>query len=410
MTGGETPRLLTDDADGLHKVTVLRYDPANDRLLGGALDGSLVVVDALTGQRSARVATRMGAVQAVRPSPSGALAVALDATGHVMLWRPSDGMLLGLLGVEGARDAWWSDDATLWIANQGLERWEIGTAAPYRWEELGGVGTLAVSPDGLALAEGVGPYLTERTLSDGAVRRSARQHERVIKAAVYQDAETVLSVAAVGPTAFQRLGPGPDRVPPTAPGLRRLVSSDGFFFGADYGRGVHIWSGPEDVGHRVGLPQAVTDLVASNGEGWAIDGTGAVLRLSPEGRSVVPVAQVSGASALAMAKDGSRLGVYHAEQVALYHLPDLAPQAEWPVGPDLTALALSPDGGRLAVGYIDGHVALWSEQGLVWTAPGHTDRVSALTFVGDGIVSASWDASVRRWALDPLASVGASAR
>jgi hypothetical protein len=52
----------------------------------------------------------------------------------------------------------------------------------------------------------------------------------------------------------------------------------------------------------------------------------------------------------------------------------------------------------------NGYVALWSEQGLVWTAPGHTDRVSALTFVGDGIVSASWDASVRRWALDPLAS------
>jgi WD40 repeat protein len=69
----------------------------------------------------------------------------------------------------------------------------------------------------------------------------------------------------------------------------------------------------------------------------------------------------------------------------------------------VTTVAYSPDGKRLATGGDDKRVVLWNaETGLAIELPGHTDRVTKVTFSPDGAIlaSASYDTTIRLYGTD----------
>ncbi len=103
---------------------------------------------------------------------------------------------------------------------------------------------------------------------------------------------------------------------------------------------------------------------------------------------------------------GEGLAVATADHVSLYSTDRFIQGATWAVHDGLTALAVAPRWGTFATGHGDGVVALWSAEdgSLRWSAPGHSDLVSTLTYLRDDqLLTGSWDGTVRRWAMDPLA-------
>jgi WD40 repeat protein len=72
------------------------------------------------------------------------------------------------------------------------------------------------------------------------------------------------------------------------------------------------------------------------------------------------------------------------------------------VGPEISDLAISPDGKRLVSGQWDGNAYVWDLQSgkVIETLSGHTDWVDSLSFSADGILaSGSMDGSIRTWRL-----------
>ncbi len=80
--------------------------------------------------------------------------------------------------------------------------------------------------------------------------------------------------------------------------------------------------------------------------------------------------------------------------------PLLAQEPDTPNQVD--ALAWSPQGDKLAVGYADGTVKIWNASSLepVYTLQGHTDEVTSLAWKPDGsqLASGGFDTTVRVWA------------
>lgn len=404
---GRLSRLPEGDEAG-RVATVLVQDLAHGRLLGGDLHGVLRILDPDTGATVRQVDTHLDAIHAIDVSPSGALAAVVDDAGRVMLWRPSDGVDLGLLDTTGIRAARWHDDQTLWLAGETLERWTVAPdAAPYRWLEDGGVSAMSLSPTADRVAVGAGTSVLVRRLADGALQVRSDQHERVVKGLAFTESgDRVASGVAAGPDALEWLDPVSGEHAPSTQmdaGIRRLVrASDNRFVAADYGASLHTWRGPTGSARRLKLPSAAIELVASPLEGsvWSLDAAGSLYRADLTTGVVTAVTRTPGARVLALSTDGLRLAVATQRQVEVFELPTLTRVGGWAVHDGLTAMALDAHGDVVATGHGDGQVAVWAapDGTLTWTAPAHTDLVSQLLFTPDGgLVSGGWDGQVRRW-------------
>ncbi|MCA9570925.1 MAG: hypothetical protein KC656_23955, partial [Myxococcales bacterium] len=163
------------------KVVALALCPDAACLLLGTLRGRLVRVDLRTGREDRRLETGLEAIAELVVAPDGAHALAVDQRGATVLWRPDGAGHLGRTAASGVRHARWVDASTLELVTDALETWTVHPQArPYGWNEDGGIGALAVSPDGSTLAVGVGPHVVLRRLPDGAPLRASSLHGRVV--------------------------------------------------------------------------------------------------------------------------------------------------------------------------------------------------------------------------------------
>jgi WD40 repeat protein/predicted Ser/Thr protein kinase len=169
---------------------------------------------------------------------------------------------------------------------------------------------------------------------------------------------------------------------------------------------------------EVPFPPFVQRLsVAPAGDGWLLaaranegppsltlrDETGRVLHeiSTPEGRILH----------LALSEDRTRLAVVLANQkdeltLVIYDPSSGKERARWPIAlhPTIYALALSPDGTRVACGGDDAVVPVWDTRTGEKLAEcrGHKTKVLSVAFRGDGsrLLTASHDGTVRQWEWD----------
>src|SRR5262245_25549426 len=172
-------------------------------------------------------------------------------------------------------------------------------------------------------------------------------------------------------------------------------------------------SGNESPEHP--FPPFVQRLsIAPAGDGWLLaaraneglphltlrDETGRVLReIQPPGGRILH---------LTLSQDRTRLAVVSASEkddlsVAIYDPSSGKERARWPIDlhPMVFAVALSPDGTRVACGGDDRVVPVWDTQTgkMLAECRGHRSKVLSITFRGDGLrlLTTSHDGTVRQW-------------
>ncbi|MFO0748128.1 MAG: hypothetical protein U1F43_21090 [Myxococcota bacterium] len=196
---------------------------------------------------------------------------------------------------------------------------------------------------------------------------------------------------------------------PTTTNFSRVVArADGTLIAAGYGAIMtHIAPDGALAASQIADGGTLLDLAASD------DGR-SIAHLSSRGSVAVRAADgperiIAADRAIAIALDatGATLAIASPGSVARFDARrgDAlgAPIAAPSVG--LVALALSPDGSRVAAGTLEGRVLVWDAAGaLLMDGRAHTQRVSALAFTASGrhLISASWDGTAIRWDLGVL--------
>jgi WD40 repeat protein/predicted Ser/Thr protein kinase len=159
-----------------------------------------------------------------------------------------------------------------------------------------------------------------------------------------------------------------------------------------------------------GLVQMIS--VGRGGDGWLLaareggsrltlrDETGRVLRdIEPHGGRFLPIALSPDRRCLAavLADENDRLSL------AIYDPSSGKERARWPIDlhPIIFAMALSPDGTRVACGGDDRVVPIWDTRTGEKLAEcrGHKSKVLSISFRGDGLrlLTTSHDGTVRQW-------------
>ena len=331
----------------------LAYSPDGQLLATGTVDRSVLLLDASSGEPVAAPLTGLSSeVLSLAFSPDGHSLMAGDNSGLVLRWdifNPANPVQESVypIGI-------YNDPMMITMAS-GLRPMESGYFPPsiYLWNVPAsqqvnicncGVTSLAISPDGLTLAAGLG---------SGAVT--------LMNIASGQEIQTLAAYRGLGDT-FDSLMV-----------LDLAFSPDGkkLVLSTDYGS-IRIW-----------------DLV--KGDAYALPRT-----------SLAPAL-----SRLALSPDGKTLAYIIDNDSAVFLLDMDSQQFEkypLPSGEKITSLAFNPNRRSLALGLADNTIQLWdlqSHQPLGVPLNGHRGEVMVLAFNPDGhrLASLDWEHTAIMWDL-----------
>jgi hypothetical protein len=208
----------------------------------------------------------------------------------------------------------------------------------------------------------------------------------------------------VGVRWFERDGAAlRERPLPGAPGSARHVefTADGALRALSSGELV-VW---EVAGPPARHDAPVAEVVSADGA-WLCDGAGR--RWQRRDRSWTAVGRCVDALGVAADARGARLAVAGRRAVAL---EEVATGAVTPIAlaVEVTAVALAPDGGYLAVGTATGAVEVRrvADAAVVARLHGHRHPITGVWFTADAVITAGADGVVRRHLLAPLAAAPA---
>ncbi|AWN47267.1 hypothetical protein DK419_13845 [Methylobacterium terrae] len=271
----------------------------------------------------------------------------------------------------------------------------------------GPVRALAVTPDGSqALSGSFDASAILWSVEDGTALRILRFHDGAVNAVALLPDGGLLTGAEDGRVALWREGPEPERILTrhAGPVSGLAVAPDGASVASS------SWDGTARITPLDGAPALVREghrgpvnAVAFLPDGRLVTaGYDATVRIWPEAGSPLSVPLEAPVSAVAAAPDGE-IAAAGADGALRLLRPDGTVRASLEIGPrPVVALALSPDGRRIATATVGGAVAIVdrAEARVRLTLVGPGLPVWSLAFRGSGeLVTGGGDRLLRRWDL-----------
>jgi WD40 repeat protein/tRNA A-37 threonylcarbamoyl transferase component Bud32 len=365
-----------------------QWQDGKPALAGFAMDTSVKLWDASSGEELLRLPGHAAGSTAVAFTPDGRRAVTAGGDGFVRTWDLATGqalaafdarcgpILAAALSSDGARVVAGGTDGTLRLVDLG--------SGEQRSQEAHRGGTLAVafSGDGTRAISGGADGLV-RVWEVGAILRGARDREDLEVASLAGHKGAVTTVALSGD------------------GTRALSG------GAD--ASVRVWDVAKGTGDVLAGHKAEVRRVAFfPGDRRAVSASAdrTLLVWDLERRSRVRALEGHGAriDALAVSPDGGRIASAGGDLVLRLHDPASGREVARAELEPSTRIALSPDGKRALTAGADGVVRL--RDAATWRAihvlRGHVGEVHAVAFSPDARsgASAGLDGVIRLWDLD----------
>lgn len=394
------------DRPGLSALALL----PDDSVLAATIDGELLRVPRAGGVATWTLATDAGLVSSLRLSPDGARVLLQGDRGAVQVRATDTGALLTALPAAPRSDYRFEDnDRILVFGDHEATRWRLPqNTTPLKVQGRAGLASAALSSDGdlLATTDGDG-HLDVWDLTTGQRRFSARPTHQALKAAAFSR-----DGARLGAVGVEVFGLAQWRTADWAPiavtgehrrnsGRRLAATADGGWIAPTYAPTI-MWVDRD--GHLVldGVEE-FWDLSDSPAGGLLLSGRSGLSLL--DGGAWRRLTDQPGGH-VALSPDGQRIAESTGERSLL--LRDRAGKRldHVPVEQPILDLSWSPDGRLLAIGALNGDVALLDggDLSLVARLSGHDGRVATVAFgpTRSRLVSASWDGTARIWDLSPL--------
>ncbi len=270
-----------------------------------------------------------------------------------------------------------------------------------------------------------------RSARDGAEVWKARPANSVIKALwLRQDGAEVLA-SSVANSLISRISPD-RKTDVQVIHVRRLVGirrgAEDWLVGATYGQGVYAWPAQEDRRAQLGPPSRIgaetedwLDLAAAadRSGALAIDSPGSRLwqledpgKFGGPGLRRVQLPAAGNWRNIAAASVHSAFAVADESRIAWFRRGSAAPEKQVVVPARVCDLAMGKDGDWIAAGLIDGTIAIYRTSDLALAARTHLQRERVAEVLagpqGQTLWAGSWDGTLRRLDLGPLATPAAA--
>jgi len=404
-TGATLREFAVPYGRSLRPASALALSPDGRRVAIGGIGGEALEVDLARGLVGAPVPVTGGAIRQL--AYYRGLTVVVPERGAAAIWSLREGAELVRLPERASRRVD-TRGPELVTAGDAVWRWRLPQElTPRRFQAEAGLSSAAIDPSGrwLAAARGDG-RVTVWQRQTGAIAADLALSPRVIKRVAFNPEGSRLAVSIAERGAGARLFSTDGwrqlelAQPPRA--TRRIGFVGGALAAAHYAHGLVVWDAVDR--NRVELsPSAFIDADYSDPERtWLMTEAGGVWTYDREhglvqryddavGRAV---AALPGGAGSAVAHRGG-IRVHEGDASRFIALPDRSP----------TDLAISPNGALVAVATREGtiEVAELATDTHVATLRGHRERVATVSFAADGtLISASWDGSIRLWAMAPL--------
>ena len=421
LNSDEPPRVFEAHlTNGLQGAWTMSFSPDGSKVVIGSLKGWAEMFDLEAGRTINIIQLGNGMLRGLKILSDNRTVMMAPEIGKVTLWDTDHPDRLKTLPGNISMFRQVADGLIMTLDDQ-IRLWKMPTqAVEWKLDVFAGVSAMSFSPDSQHLLVGTGSTVESWSLRDQRMTQVWKPDTRrsdliVTKDVAYSQDGSELFISNMSVRGvLRKTSDGAIHIPdsPFGPMRRIGMLGEDWVWGLSWNKSPILWNrrtGQESLRLTTANQEMFEGESSFNGLfSVLLSVTGDVYRLQAEPTpSIERIAHQTAASAVDISEDGSRIILASKSRIWML---DAETKAEvWSIPLQFKQpcdLALSADGEFIAVGYRSGFSEVWSvsEQRLLATLRGHSERVFSVAFSPDGqfLATGSWDDSVRLWRLSVL--------